>query len=60
MRVALRRDSKTNGIGPDPCFISTEKTWHYVIAAVPVVISDFRHTVIETFLFFFHVDLPAT
>lgn len=35
---------KTNGIGLYPCFINTEKTWHYVIAAVPVVISDFHHS----------------
>lgn len=32
---------KTNGIGLDPCFINTAKAWHYVIAAMPVVISLF-------------------
>lgn len=35
---------KTNGIGLDRCFINTEKPWHYVIAAVPVVISDFCYS----------------
>lgn len=44
---------RTNGIGLDPCFINTEKTWHYVIAAAPVVISDFRHSSWEMFFVFF-------
>lgn len=35
---------KPDGIGLDSCFINMEETWHYVIAAVPVLISDFRHS----------------
>lgn len=41
----------TNEIGLDPCFINTEKTWNYVIAAVPVVISYFRQWLRLFFMF---------
>lgn len=36
----------------DPCFVNTEKTWHYIIAAVPVVLCSFQHSSSDIIIMF--------